>query len=293
MVDVEAIGTVLPILLIRIGNGMKVVRFEAPDGGGVYGCLDQEAGWVTPFPRGFKLSDLLSGIPDPPTEGRVALKDVRLLAPVDGPEKIICIGKNYADHAREMGGEPPSLPVIFNKFPTALNHPQGEVVLPAISDQVDFEAELVVVIGKGGRNIEQGSARQHVLGYCCGNDISARDWQKGKPGGQWLLGKTFDGFAPLGPWLVTSDEVDGDRLDIQLRLNGHVMQNSNTSHFIFEIDFLIAHLSKFCELKFGDLIFTGTPAGVGAGRTPPVFLSAGDVLEVEIEGLGVLENRVV
>ena len=166
-------------------------------------------------------------------------------------------------------------------------------MLPPISQKVDFEAELVVVIGKQGRNIERSQAMSHVFGYCCGNDISARDWQKEKPGGQWLLGKTFDGFAPLGPCIVTADEIpDPHRLEIMLRLNGETMQHSNTSHLIFPIDFLIEHLSKFVTLHPGDLIFTGTPEGVGAGRTPPVFLKSGDVLKVEIEGIGTLGNNI-
>ena len=226
-------------------------------------------------------------------EPTVKLQEVELLAPVPNPQKIICVGKNYAQHAREMGSEPPELPVIFNKFPTALNHPGAAILLPEISKQVDYEAELVVVIGTGGKNIPRAEAFGHIAGFCCGNDISARDWQKGKPGGQWLLGKTFDGFAPIGPWLVTPDEVDFENLDIQLRLNGQVMQESNTKHLIFPVDFLISHISQFFELVPGDLLFTGTPAGVGAGRKPPLFLNADDEIEVEITGLGVLKNSMV
>ncbi len=221
------------------------------------------------------------------------VSSLELLAPIAAPQKIICVGKNYADHAKELGGEVPEIPVIFNKFPTALNHPNASIPIPDISSQVDFEAELVVVIGKGGKAIEQARAFEHVFGYCCGNDISARDWQKGRPGGQWLLGKTFDGFAPIGPWLVTADEVDVSNLEIQLRLNGETMQRSNTKHLIFSVDFLISHVSKFCELLPGDLLFTGTPAGVGLGRKPPLFLKAGDHLEVEVEGLGMLKNQMV
>ncbi len=215
-------------------------------------------------------------------------------APIEGMEKVICIGTNYADHAREMGGEPPEIPVVFNKFPSTIIGPGQEIALPSISQKVDFEAELVVVIGKQGKNIPPESAMDYVFGYCCGNDISARDWQKGRPGGQWLLGKTFDTFAPIGPMIVTRDEIqDPHKLAIQLRLNGDTMQSSNTDQLIFSIDFLISHISKFATLKPGDLIFTGTPAGVGAGRTPALFLKPGDQLEVEIEGLGVLKNSVV
>jgi 2-keto-4-pentenoate hydratase/2-oxohepta-3-ene-1,7-dioic acid hydratase in catechol pathway len=224
----------------------------------------------------------------------VGLGDVHLNPPLKNINKVICIGKNYADHAREMGGEPPEIPVVFSMFPSAIIGPGDNVVLPRISSQVDYEAELVVVIGKLGRHIARERAMDHVFGYCCGNDISARDWQKGKPGGQWLLGKTFDTFAPLGPFLVTKDEVkDPHQLDVCCRLNGEVMQTSNTSKLIFQIDFLISHLSQFITLAPGDLIFTGTPPGVGAGRKPPLFLKPGDTVEVEIESVGVLANPIV
>lgn len=226
-------------------------------------------------------------------ESKVALSGIKLDAPVRNSQKLICIGKNYAQHAAEMGGESPEIPVVFSKFESAINCPEGPILLPAISNQVDFEAELVVVIGRRGKNIPEKEAMDYVFGYCCGNDISARDWQKGKPGGQWLLGKTFDGFAPLGPYITTKDEIpDPHDLRIQLRLNGETMQDSSTSHLIFRIDFLIAHLSKFVTLEPGDLIFTGTPAGVGAGRNPQIFLKPGDQIEVEIQGLGVLKNHV-
>lgn len=225
----------------------------------------------------------------------VELADVALKSPLDQHvQKVICIGKNYADHAREMGGEPPSIPVVFSKFASAIIGPDEEIRLPAISSAVDFEAELVVVIGTGGKHIAVENAMDHVFGYCCGNDISARDWQKGKPGGQWLLGKTFDTFAPIGPYIATKDEIaDLQNLDIRLRLNGNVMQESNTGQLIFPVDQLIAHISRFVALAPGDLIFTGTPPGVGAARKPPVFLKPGDQLEVEIEGLGALRNTVV
>ncbi len=224
----------------------------------------------------------------------VDLENARFLPPLNQPGKVICIGKNYADHAREMGGEPPEIPVVFSKFSSCIIGHLDDVVLPRISEQVDFEAELVVIVGKPGKNISREYALNHVFGYTCGNDISARDWQKGRPGGQWLMGKAFDTFAPIGPWLVTADDVeDPHALDIRLRLNGTVMQESNTRHLIFPIDFLIQHLSKFFELQTGDLIFTGTPAGVGAGRNPPVWLKNGDEVEVEIDGIGSLKNSVI
>ncbi len=221
-------------------------------------------------------------------------QSVRRLPPVPDPQKIICIGLNYADHAAETGATVGDEPVIFNKFPTALRGDGDAIVLPPQSNKVDFEAELVVVIGRGGKNIPRAEALQHVAGYTIGHDVSARDWQKHKPGGQWLLGKTFDSFAPCGPALVTADEVgNAGELEIELRLNGQVMQHSNTRQLIFPIDFLVSYLSTVATLLPGDLIYTGTPPGVGAARTPKVFLQPGDEVEIEIEKLGVLRNPVV
>jgi 2-keto-4-pentenoate hydratase/2-oxohepta-3-ene-1,7-dioic acid hydratase in catechol pathway len=166
--------------------------------------------------------------------------------------------------------------------------------LPPESNEVDYEAELVVVIGRPARRVSREAAWEHVAGYCCGHDVSARDWQKNKPGKQWLLGKSFDTFAPLGPWLATPDEIpDPGDLPIEMRLNGAVMQRSNTNQLIFPIDYLVSYLSHVCTLRPGDLIYTGTPAGVGFARKPPVFLQPGDVAEVEIAGLGTLRNPVV
>ena len=245
------------------------------------------------YSHSIQCTDLIQDPGIEPTQEWVAAESVRFLAPLCQPEKLICIGKNYADHAAEMGGEPPSIPVVFSKFASAIIGMHDEIRLPEISQQVDYEAELVVVIGKPGRYIHRDNAMDHVFGYTCGNDISARDWQKGRPGGQWLVGKTFDTFAPLGPWIVTHDEVGNPHeLDIECRLNGETMQRSNTRHFLFPIDELIAHISQFVTLRAGDLIFTGTPAGVGAGRTPPVFLQNGDRVEVLIEKIGVLTNAV-
>jgi 2-keto-4-pentenoate hydratase/2-oxohepta-3-ene-1,7-dioic acid hydratase in catechol pathway len=216
-----------------------------------------------------------------------------LLAPVPDPEKVICVGLNYADHARESGAPLPEEPVLFNKFPTALLAHGRPIVLPRVSSEVDYEAELVVVIGRGGRHIPRDRAWEHVAGYCPGHDVSARDWQLRKPGKQWLLGKTFDTFAPCGPALVTRDDVpEPGKLRIQFRLNGRTMQDSNTDQLIFPIDELVAYVSQVCTLAPGDLIFTGTPPGVGFARQPPVFLQPGDVAEVEIERLGVLRNPV-
>jgi 2-keto-4-pentenoate hydratase/2-oxohepta-3-ene-1,7-dioic acid hydratase in catechol pathway len=222
------------------------------------------------------------------------LTDVRLAPPVPDPRKIICIGLNYADHAKETGVEPPAEPVVFNKFLTALNAHEQPIELPSVSQEVDYEAELVAVIGLGGRSIPRDRALAHVAGYTCGNDVSARDWQKNKPSRQWLLGKSFDTFAPCGPVFVTADEVgDAEKLRIQLRLNGQTMQDSSTSQFIYGIAHLVSYLSQVVTLEPGDLIFTGTPPGVGMARKPPVFLQPGDLVEVEIERIGLLRNRVV
>ena len=226
--------------------------------------------------------------------GELISGEVALLAPIPDPQKVLCVGLNYADHAKESGQEPPAEPVFFSKFPTAVLAPGAPIVLPSVSQQVDYEAELVVVIGRRGRNIPVAEARRYVAGYCVGHDVSARDWQLRKPGGQWLLGKSFDTFAPFGPELVTADEVaDPGKLRIQLRLNGQTMQDSTTAQLIFTIDQLIAYVSQVCTLMPGDVMFTGTPPGVGAARKPPVFLRPGDVVEVEIERLGVLRNTVV
>jgi 2-keto-4-pentenoate hydratase/2-oxohepta-3-ene-1,7-dioic acid hydratase in catechol pathway len=219
---------------------------------------------------------------------------VRLLPPIPDPPKIVCMGLNYRDHAAETGAKIPAEPVLFSKFSTALIGPEAPIVLPSVSKKVDYEAELVLVVGKKGRHLSAATALNHLAGYAVGNDVSARDWQLEKDGRQWLAGKTFDTFAPLGPWLVTADEVsDPQNLGIRLRLNGQTMQDSNTRQMIFPAAVAVAYISQVVTLQPGDLIFTGTPPGVGMARKPPVWLKAGDVVEVEIDGLGVLRNPVV
>ncbi|TWU56056.1 fumarylacetoacetate hydrolase family protein [Rubripirellula reticaptiva] len=214
-----------------------------------------------------------------------------LLPPTPTPEKIICIGLNYRDHAIETGAEIPFEPVVFSKFGTALAGHGDVIRLPKVSSQVDYEAELVVVIGKTAKHVSAADAMDYVYGYSCGHDVSARDWQKGRPAGQWLLGKTFDTFAPVGPCVVAKcDLQDPTDLNVRMKLNDETVQNSTTAQLIFDIPALIAHLTKVMTLKPGDLIFTGTPPGVGAARKPPVFLKHGDVCSVEIEGIGMLTN---
>ncbi len=225
---------------------------------------------------------------------RIPAAGVKLLPPIPDPPKIICMGLNYRDHAAETGAKIPSEPVLFSKFSTALIGPEEPIVLPPVSQKVDYEAELVLVVGKKGRNLTAEVALNHLAGYTIGHDVSARDWQLEKDGRQWLAGKTFDTFAPLGPALVTPDELaDPGNLGVRLRLNGQTMQDGNTRHMIFTAGVALAYISQIVTLLPGDLVFTGTPPGVGMARKPPVWLKAGDVVEVEIDGLGVLRNPVV
>jgi 2-keto-4-pentenoate hydratase/2-oxohepta-3-ene-1,7-dioic acid hydratase in catechol pathway len=225
---------------------------------------------------------------------RIPAAKARLAAPVPDPQKIICLGLNYRDHAAETNAPIPREPIVFSKYPTAIIGQGEAIVLPRISTEVDFEAELVIVVGKRGRHLTAANSLAHVAGYTVGHDVSARDWQLKKDGKQWMIGKTFDTFAPLGPELVTADEVaDPHSLGIRLRLNGKTMQDSSTKQMIFGVAATLEYLSKVFTLEPGDLIFTGTPPGVGMARKPPVWLKAGDVVEVEIDGLGVLRNPVV
>jgi 2-keto-4-pentenoate hydratase/2-oxohepta-3-ene-1,7-dioic acid hydratase in catechol pathway len=222
------------------------------------------------------------------------LAEAKLLAPIPDPPKIVCLGLNYRDHATESGAPIPKDPVLFSKYATSLVGHGEAIVLPRVSQEVDYEAELVIAVGKRGRHLTPENATSYVAGYTIGHDVSARDWQLKKDGKQWMVGKTFDTFAPTGPVLVTADEVPNPHgLGIRLRLNGETMQDSNTGQMIFSVGAVLMYLSQVFTLEPGDLIFTGTPPGVGFARKPPVFLKAGDVVEVEIDGLGVLRNPVV
>jgi acylpyruvate hydrolase len=217
--------------------------------------------------------------------------EVQILAPVPRPGKLLCIGLNYRDHAKEGGVAVPVSPILFSKFSTAIVGPGDPVLIPRGSQKVDYEAELAVVMGRRVRRVSFERALDAVLGYTCLNDISARDFQFGD--GQWQRGKSCDTFAPMGPCLVTADEIaDPQQLPIRLRLNGQVMQESNTREMIFSVARLIAFISENITLEPGDVIATGTPSGVGFARKPPVFLKAGDALEVAIEGIGALANPV-
>jgi acylpyruvate hydrolase len=216
---------------------------------------------------------------------------VTFLPPVY-PGKIVAIGRNYIDHAIEGGSEPPAAPLIFNKLPNSLSAHNAPIVLHKISSQIDYEAELAVVIGRRATRVSESDALDYIFGYTLINDVSARDLQFGD--GQWVRGKSLDGFAPLGPFITTRDEIpDVQALNIEGRLNGEVMQSSNTSKMIFKVAYLVSYISQGITLEPGDVIATGTPDGVGIFRTPPVLLQAGDVYEVMIEGLGTLRNPVV
>lgn len=230
-----------------------------------------------------------------PSAVKYAANAVKLLPPVPNPNKILCIGLNYRDHAIEGNRPIPPEPVLFGKFPNTLVAHGEPIKLPKVAEKVDYEAELVIVIGKTGRHIPNTPAAfEYVGGYTCGHDVSARDWQFRGEEKQWIIGKTFDTFAPTGPVLVTADEIpDPHKLQVQLRLNGTTLQNSNTKEFIFGVPHLLWFLSQCITLEPGDLIFTGTPPGVGIARKPPILLKAGDVAEVEIEGIGTLKNPVV
>jgi|WetSurMetagenome_2_1015567.scaffolds.fasta_scaffold26257_4 2-keto-4-pentenoate hydratase/2-oxohepta-3-ene-1,7-dioic acid hydratase in catechol pathway len=214
------------------------------------------------------------------------------LSPIAAPEKIICIGLNYRDHAAETQVQIPTEPVVFSKYANALIGASQAVVLPSNSSQVDYEAELAVVIGKDAKRIPADRALEYVAGYTIVNDVSARDWQFRS--GQWLQGKTFDTFAPCGPYLVTSEEIaDPNQLGISLTLNGQAMQESNTRNMIFDVPELLSRLSQLMTLKPGDIISTGTPSGVGFVRRPQVFLKPGDLVEISVEGIGTLRHSCI
>ncbi|HUS03709.1 MAG TPA: fumarylacetoacetate hydrolase family protein [Chitinophagaceae bacterium] len=219
-------------------------------------------------------------------------KDIRLGSPVARPSKIICIGLNYADHAKETKANVPTEPIIFFKSTTALCGPYDEVIIPKNSKKTDWEVELAVVIGKKASYVEESEALNYVAGYCLHNDLSEREFQLER-NGQWVKGKSCDTFAPLGPVLATQDEIANvDNLHLWLTVNGKKMQDGNTSNFIFKVPFIISYLSQFMTLLPGDVISTGTPAGVGLGFDPPIYLKDGDVVELGIDGLGTSKQNI-
>jgi 2-keto-4-pentenoate hydratase/2-oxohepta-3-ene-1,7-dioic acid hydratase in catechol pathway len=220
-----------------------------------------------------------------------ALADVTLAMPIVAPQKIICIGRNYRDHVLEGAGEIPKQPSVFIRTLDSFAPPEGALVCPRVSDNFDYEGELALVIGKGGRHIPAASALQHIAGYTCLNDGSIRDFQFGH---SLTVGKNFHRSGSIGPWMATSDAIpDPTRLTLLTRLNGREVQHATTDHLIFDIPFLIQYLSAAIELLPGDIIATGTPEGVGFARKPPLWMKAGDVIEIEISGIGTLRNGVV
>ncbi|WP_158751068.1 fumarylacetoacetate hydrolase family protein [Acidobacterium sp. S8] len=223
---------------------------------------------------------------------RLSLEDARLLTPLPDPPRIFCVGLNYRDHAVESKMEIPKVPTIFLKLASALTGPNTAIELPSISSQPDYEAEFACVIGKGGSRIARDDWQEYAFGYTILNDVSARDVQLATT--QWTLGKSFNTFAPLGPAIVTKDEIaDPHALDVKLSIDGKVLQHSNTRELIFKLPDLIAYISSITPLQAGDIISTGTPAGVGLGRTPQRWLRAGETVTIEVSGLGTLTNPVV
>ena len=232
----------------------------------------------------------------------IAMRALSLTAPLPKPRRnIFCVGKNYFEHAREFagsgfdssaksGGDIPAFPIYFSKVPESVVGPDAAVEMPAASSAIDYEAELTVVIGKGGKGISKADALQHVWGYTIINDVTARDWQ-GRHS-QWLLGKSFDTFCPMGPWLVSADELDGTNTRVRCYVNDELRQDAATTDLIFDIPTLIETLSAGITIYPGDLIATGTPVGVGIGFKPPKYLKSGDMLRVEIDGIGALSNPV-
>ena len=233
-----------------------------------------------------------SYLPGAPASASTALDSVTLLAPIPRPPKIICVGLNYRDHAAEAKLEVPSVPTIFSKFGNTVTGPGAPIILPKHSTKPDYEAELGVIIGIGGRHIPADRWREHIFGYTCINDVSARDYQMATS--QWLMGKTFDTFCPMGPWITSADEIeDPHQLDISCEINGTILQDSCTSGLIFQIPALIEFLSSVMTLEPGDVISTGTPAGVGFAQKPPRWLRVGDEVVVRVQGIGALSNPVV
>jgi len=261
---------------------MKIMRFLDSEGQVGYGQpADEQTAHL-----------IEGGVFDKPSVTRQAITVAKRLPPVD-PPNVFAIGLNYRKHAEESGQPLPSAPVIFIKATTSVTGARAPIILPASApDQVDYECELAIVIGTEARNVSVDDAVDHVLGYTCGNDVSARDCQL-KLDAQWARGKSFDTFCPLGPVIVTPDELDGDNCPVRTVLNGEVMQESNTNDMIFSCRELVSYLSHQFTLLPGTVIMTGTPSGVGFARKPPVFLKEGDEVRIEIDGIGRLTNPVV
>ena len=220
-------------------------------------------------------------------------KDQRIGSCVNKPGKFIAIGLNYSDHAKETGAKTPTEPIVFMKATSSICGPNDEIEIPKGSNKLDWEVELAFVVGKEAKNISEKDAPDHILGYCIVNDVSEREWQIEKLG-QWVKGKSGDTFGPIGPYLVTKEEIpDIDNLNLKTEVNGKTMQSGNTKNMIFNTNFILSYVSKFMSLQPGDLITTGTPAGVGMGMKPQVFLKSGDILKLNIDSLGTQNSKVI
>ncbi len=264
---------------------MKIVRVVNDRGETQYGCQHADG----------KTTALTGDIWGSYQDSGKPITVRKLLAPIQ-PTAILCIGLNYLKHAEEGGRPTPEQPVLFMKSPSTLQNPGDPIELPRRlrSDKVDFECELAVVIGRACKNVKRENALEYVLGYTCANDVSARDWQLTWGGGQWCRGKTFDTFAPMGPCLVTTDEIrNPNSLPIRTILNGQTMQDWNTDDMIFDVPHLIEFLSGSNTLQPGTVIMTGTPHGIGGARNPPIFMQPGDTVTIEIDGIGKLTNPVI
>jgi 2-keto-4-pentenoate hydratase/2-oxohepta-3-ene-1,7-dioic acid hydratase in catechol pathway len=276
---------------------MKLAVFDAGAGPEIGLVRDQtilSTGFVGPMTDLISKWDTLKGdVERAVAEGREhALSKVRLLAPIARPGKIFAIGLNYADHIAESKMEAPKNQVWFTKSVTSINGPFDPVQISKAGEFVDYEVELVAIIGKGGRYITKEDAASHVFGYCVGNDVTERMWQHRTP--QWSLGKSFDTHAPIGPWITTADEVgDPHQLGLRCFVNGEARQDSNTKHLVFNVWEQIEHLSQAMTLETGDLIFTGTPGGVGAAMDPRQFLKVGDKVRCEVDRLGAIEATMI
>ncbi|MEY4500855.1 MAG: hypothetical protein RIS52_745 [Pseudomonadota bacterium] len=277
---------------------MKLVSYEASDGpkvGVVEGddlMVVTDAGWT----GGKTLRAMIENgelyAAKAHASHRVPLASVKLLPPLFDPPRIWCVGVNYHDHRIETGRDPTEQPTIFTRTPQSQVGQGAPMVVPSISERMDYEAEIAIVIGKAGRNISEVDALDHVAGYSCYNDVSIRDWQRHTS--QWTPGKNFEGLGAFGPWLVTPDEMPApEAMRVIARLNGQMVQDALASDMIFSIPEIIVYLSTFTTLLPGDVIATGTPGGVGAKRTPPLWMKAGDVVEIEVAGVGILSNPIV
>jgi len=276
----------------RRGDALKLVTYSTEGGAPSVGYIEDNE--VRPLGGASMLEYIEHGrsAERQPGDKAVPLDEVRLRAPITRSQKIIAIGLNYEDHANETGGEIPEKPIVFAKYPNTIVGPGEAIRIPPITEQVDYEAELAVVIGRRVKNVPEEEALEYVFGYMNGNDVSSRDLQFSE-GGQWTRSKSIDTFAPIGPYIATRDEVpDPQNLYIRCVLNGEVVQDGTTSDMIFSVAELVSFLSRGMTLVPGDVILTGTPAGVGFARDPALFMKAGDEVSVEIEGLGTLTNPV-